>query len=167
MRISKDQVIELLHQVRDPEIPVLSVMDMAIVRDIVISAHSVTIQITPTYSGCPAMHVIEQDIRSTLQAHGLENIAVETVLDPPWTTDWMSETAKAKLREYGIAPPHLTDPANAHEQLVSLPIKKKTILCPFCNSSTTISTSEFGSTPCKSYYFCNDCRQPFEYFKSI
>lgn len=165
MHITKEQVIELLHQVRDPEIPVLSVVDMAIIRNITISSEGIVVQITPTYSGCPAMHVIEQDIQSTLQAHGLKNIRIELILDPPWTTDWMSDIAKTKLQEYGIAPPHLTDPAN--EQLVPLSSKKKKIDCPFCNSSTTIATSEFGSTPCKSYYFCNDCRQPFEYFKSI
>jgi len=158
---SVTSVMELLASVPDPEIPVISIVDLGIVREITIAEISVMVKITPTYSGCPAMYVIEEEIRKVLERNGFTDITIEKIFSPAWTTDWLSESAKEKLRHYGIAPP-VSCGSSPLLQIV-LP----NVSCPLCNSSETRLTSEFGSTPCKSYYVCTSCRQPFEYLKSL
>ncbi len=143
--MSEAGIRAVLETVMDPEIPVVSVMDLGIVRDV--SAEKVTI--TPTYSGCPATDVIERTVREALDANGYRDVAIETVLTPPWTTDWISEQGKERLREYGIAPPELT----------------KSATCPQCGSTDTEEVSRFGSTPCKAQWRCKDCLEPFDRFK--
>lgn len=160
MTYSRDQVLRILEHVRDPEIPVVSVVELGIVREIEISGEHVVVKITPTYSGCPAMRVIEQNVLDTLRDKGVKSAAVETVYSPAWTTDWITEDGKRKLKEYGIAPP-----GKADDGLVSLRKKAPPINCPFCNSANTRLTSQFGPTACKSLYYCDGCHQPFEHFK--
>ena len=143
--MSEAGIRAVLETVMDPEIPVVSVMDLGIVREI----HADRVTITPTYSGCPATDVIEQTIREALDANGYRDVAIETVLTPPWTTDWISEQGKERLREYGIAPPELT----------------KSATCPQCGSTDTEEVSRFGSTPCKAQWRCKDCLEPFDRFK--
>ena len=133
---------EILASVMDPEVPVLSVVELGVVRDVLVDGDHVTVTITPTYSGCPAMRVIEDDIRSALEAGGFREVTLRTVYAPAWTTDWMSEPAREKLRGYGIAPPHMV----TAEQLVPLGPTVRTVDCPFCGSPNTTTESEFGST---------------------
>lgn len=149
--IDKHHIEELLEQVTDPEIPVISIRDLGILREIDVNQEQIEVVITPTYSGCPAMLEIEKEINNTLKKEGISNFKITTVLSPAWTTDWMTEQGKQKLREYGIAPPNPTAPEN--------------IDCPQCGSSNTQLISEFGSTACKSLFKCNDCLEPFDYFK--
>ena len=158
-----DAVWEVLDAVMDPEVPVLSVVALGIVRDVRIDAHGVTVVITPTYSGCPAMPVIEHDIVSGLAAHGIEPVRLQTVFSPAWTTDWMSDEAKAKLVAYGIAAPGKSEPDDG---LVTL-TRRGAVTCPYCRSTKTTVKSEFGSTACKSIHYCESCNQPFEGFKAI
>ena len=157
----------LLEQVTDPEVPVLSIIDLGIVRNIRLNPegdntqqNSVEIIVTPTYSGCPAMDVIRMNIRMALAEHGFKNVKLTTVLSPAWTTDWMSESGKQKLKAYGIAPP------NPKQQVCSDRLfAEEAIQCPHCNSYNTRRVSEFGSTACKALYQCNECQEPFDYFK--
>ena len=160
-QLTAPEVYQLLENVRDPEIPLLSVIDMAIIREVIVNPNEVVVTITPTYSGCPAMDMISQDITRTLTEAGIPKVLIQTKLSPAWTTDWMSETAKEKLRQSAIAAPGKL----ANEDLVPFPRKK--IACPFCNSRSTSLKSEFGSTACKAMYFCDACHQPFEFFKPI
>ena len=163
---TRDEIFEILDAVKDPEVPVLSVVELGIVRDARVEGRVVTVTLTPTYSGCPAMRVIEEDITAALAARGFSPVRIETVYAPAWTTDWLSDEAKAKLEAYGIAPPGRA----AHETLVSLtraPVAGETPRCPYCRSRNTIVKSEFGSTACKSICFCNACGQPFESFKAL
>jgi len=153
----------LLREVKDPEVPVLDVVELGIVREADVQGSRVTVRVTPTYSGCPAMKVIEREVAECLERHGFEEVVVETVFTPPWTTDWISEEAKEKLRAYGIAPPGRA----AEIELVPLGGPTRTIRCPYCGSSHTTTESEFGSTACKSIHFCRSCQQPFEHFKAI
>jgi ring-1,2-phenylacetyl-CoA epoxidase subunit PaaD len=160
--ISTQEIWSILEQVNDPEVPVLSIIDLGIVRSVNYQAHSgqVEVVITPTYSGCPAMDVIRMNIRMILLEHGFENITVNTVLSPAWTTDWMSEAGKEKLQAYGIAPP------NAKQQVCDTALfAEESVQCPHCRSYSTRRISEFGSTACKSLYQCNQCQEPFDYFK--
>ena len=161
MDTDKQKIWSLLQQVTDPEVPVLSVIDLGIVRDIKINNDETEIAITPTYSGCPAMDVISMNIKMTLLEHGFKNIKIKTVLSPAWTTDWMSEEGKEKLRKYGIAPP------NPKQQVCDAKLFEagEAVQCPHCNSYHTKRISEFGSTACKSLYVCDDCKEPFDYFK--
>jgi ring-1,2-phenylacetyl-CoA epoxidase subunit PaaD len=161
--VSRAAIWRYLEDVKDPEVPVLSVVELGIVRDVKVAEHGVTVVITPTYSGCPAMHVIEQDIIEGLNAHGVSPVTIETVFVPAWTSDWISDAAKQKLIAYGIAAP-----GRAAEEggLVTL-TRRVPVACPYCKSTRTTLRSEFGSTACKSINFCNDCRQPFEQFKAI
>jgi len=164
--LTRDEIFEILDEVKDPEVPVLSVVELGIVRDVRLEQEGVTVTITPTYSGCPAMRVIEDDIRAALDARGLSPVRIVTVYAPAWTTDWLSDSAKQKLEDYGIAPP---GPAE-QESLVSLtraPASRQAPHCPYCHSRDTTVRSEFGSTACKSICYCNSCRQPFEFFKPI
>lgn len=161
------KVWKLLYEVCDPEVPVLSIIDLGIVRDVRITPSlneenwDVTVVITPTYSGCPAMDAISFDIRLKLVEYGYKNIIVSTVLSPAWTTGWMSEAGKVKLKAFGIAPPNPT-------QIVcdtKLFAESESIQCPLCNSHHTKIISRFGSTACKALYQCEDCKEPFDYFK--
>jgi ring-1,2-phenylacetyl-CoA epoxidase subunit PaaD len=154
-----ESIRELLSMIKDPEVPAISIVELGIVRDLQVSGKEVTVIITPTYSGCPAMKMIEDDIRSILMEQGLSKVTIRTILSPAWTTDWISESAKGKLKNYGIAPPQFA------VQSPLLQIEIPTVVCPHCNSTNTQLKSQFGSTACKSYYFCDSCDQPFEYFK--
>ena len=165
---TRESILEILAEVKDPELPMIDVVELGIVRDVTFGRGHLTIDITPTYSGCPAMQVIEKEIVATLAAHGFEDARIRTVYSPAWTTDWMTEGAREKLREHGIAPPHLVDlRGEGIAELVSLRRAKPTTQCPFCGSANTVEKSEFGSTACKSIHFCNSCHQPFDHFKSF
>ena len=150
-----------LAELPDPEVPVVSVVDLGMIRDVEISDGAVRVSVAPTYSGCPATDVIEQNIVSCLRDKGIADVTIRRVLSPPWTTDWISEAGREKLRAYGIAPP--IGPAGKRSLLGALP----KIACPRCASSNTEQVSEFGSTACKASYKCRDCLEPFEYFKCI
>ena len=149
----------IVASVPDPEVPVLSIDDLGILRDVRVSADGrVEVTITPTYSGCPAVDAIRADIGSRLAEHGFADVDVRLVLAPAWTTDWMSEAGKAKLAAYGIAPPQ---PRGAGPVTLSLSIR-----CPQCGSPDTRELSRFGSTACKSLWVCQACREPFDHFKA-
>lgn len=151
------ELFELLNDVVDPEIPVLTLQDLGVIRDIAINEDEVTVSITPTYSGCPAMETMQADIEATLAEAGFRKVTVQQKLKPAWTTDWMSKKGREKLRNYGIAPPVRT----ACDQLVG------NIECPQCTSQDVSLISEFGSTACKALYRCEACLEPFDYFKCI
>lgn len=162
--ISRDAVFEILDSVKDPEVPVLSVVELGIVRDVGVTDAGVVVTVTPTYSGCPAMHEIELDIRRALEERGIGPVDVHTTYSPPWTTDWIGPEARAKLEAYGIAPP-----GRAADAMEIVPLRRRVeaIRCPYCQSSNTTRKSEFGSTACKAIWVCQSCRQPFEEFKAI
>jgi ring-1,2-phenylacetyl-CoA epoxidase subunit PaaD len=149
MTTQANTIWQLLATVTDPEVPVLSILDLGIVRNVILENDIIEIVITPTYTGCPAMDMISMHIRMALLEHGYKHIKITSVLSPAWTTDWMTEEGKQKLKEYGIAPP------NTHG----------VIHCPQCNSIEVQCISEFGSTACKALYQCQDCKEPFDYFK--
>lgn len=175
--VNAKTIWSLLETVNDPEVPALSVIDLGIIRDVQVTTAgtarnfgidtpadaepSIEIILTPTYSGCPAMDVIRMSIRMALLQAGYKNIRLTTVLSPAWTTEWMTEKGKGKLKVYGIAPPlplqQVCEPALFH--------REEAIECPHCHSYHTTLISEFGSTACKSLYRCEDCREPFDYFK--
>jgi len=161
--ISADQVYAWLQEVPDPEIPVLSVVDLGVVRDVSWDGEACVVVITPTYSGCPAMREITQDIQQTLARHGIDEVRVETRLAPAWTTDWMSEKGREALKGYGIAAP-------AERAIDISGISRRAaapaIACPRCGSRDTRMVSNFGSTSCKALYRCVACREPFDYFKT-
>lgn len=152
--ISKQNIWKILEQVTDPEVPVLTITDLGIVRDVKIHGDEVEVIITPTYTGCPAMDMIAMNIKLALIENGYSNIKITSVLAPTWTTDWMSEEGKRKLKAYGIAAPNK-----------KFEIAIDGVKCPLCNSTNTKLISEFGSTACKALYQCNDCKEPFDYFK--
>lgn len=163
---AEEQAIrEILQEVKDPEVPVLSILDLGIVREIAVEdtgegRSRVNIVITPTYSGCPAMDVISMDIRLKLLEKGYRDISVKQSLSPAWTTDWMTEEGKQKLKAYGIAPP------NPRQQFCTTDMfREEAVQCPRCNSHHTELLSQFGSTACKSMYRCLDCKEAFDYFK--
>lgn len=161
MVVNRDQILEILKGVSDPEIPVLTIEDLGILRDATIDVDGkVTVQITPTYTGCPAMDMIRVNIRAALQEYKIDNVEVIQSLNPIWTTDWISEEGKRKLKEYGIAPPveQTTDKSFINGE-------KKIVPCPQCDSKNTELVSLFGSTACKAFYKCLDCLEPFDYFK--
>lgn len=149
--LQREQVMGWLSEVADPEIPVLTITDLGIVRDVDCS-DGVTVSLTPTYSGCPATEAIEASVIAALEERGVENVTIRRVLSPPWTTDWISEAGRNKLRVYGIAPPERRD---------------RPVACPRCESSNTEVVSQFGSTACKAAHKCLDCLEPFEYFKCL
>jgi ring-1,2-phenylacetyl-CoA epoxidase subunit PaaD len=157
LKADTNSLYELLSAVCDPEIPVLSLQDLGVLRDISVDNDGIKVSITPTYAGCPAMEVMRADIESTLSQAGYENVVVEQRLSPAWTTDWMSNDGRRKLRAYGIAPPAST----------SCGKNAGNIECPQCGSREVKLISEFGSTACKALYQCQDCREPFDYFKCI
>jgi ring-1,2-phenylacetyl-CoA epoxidase subunit PaaD len=148
------EMLRLLSNVPDPEIPAVSVLDLGIVRDV----NETRVLITPTYTGCPATHAIEQSIRQALDANGYTDVAIETTLSPPWSTDWISDAGREKLRAYGIAPP----PKGAASSALK---NNQAAECPQCGSSNTEELSRFGSTPCKALWRCKACLEPFDRFK--
>lgn len=155
---TEQQIWDILGSVYDPEIPVLSILDLGIVREIKVEEENVEVAITPTYSGCPAMDVISMNIRMALIKEGFTSIKITQQLSPAWTTDLMTQSGKDKLKSYGIAPPvSKTFDRDYLENLV--------VECPLCHSKNTRLISQFGSTACKALYQCNDCREPFDYFK--
>jgi ring-1,2-phenylacetyl-CoA epoxidase subunit PaaD len=146
-------------QVPDPEIPVLTLADLGILRDVDLGADGrIQVTITPTYSGCPAMDTISRDIAAACARHGWPDVTVRTVLSPAWTTDWLTDAGKRKLREFGIAPPA------RRRGPVPVPLS---VRCPQCGSPDTRELSRFGSTACKALYACNSCQEPFDYFKAL
>ncbi len=149
--VSREQVLSWLSEVADPEIPVLTITDLGIVRDVECD-DGVTVSLTPTYSGCPATEAIEASVVAALADRGVADVRIRRVLSPPWTTDWISEAGREKLRVYGIAPPQR---------------REGPVVCPRCTSENTERVSEFGSTACKASYRCCDCLEPFEYFKCL
>jgi ring-1,2-phenylacetyl-CoA epoxidase subunit PaaD len=162
---ARDEVLAVLDTVMDPEVPVLSVRELGIVRDVLVDDRDrVTVVVTPTYSGCPAIRVIEHDILAALAAAGFESARVRTTYSPAWTTDWIPDSAKAKLKAYGIAPP---GSVALEGGLVQLMRARPAPRCPYCDSNDTEVRSKFGSTACKSVCWCRSCRQPFEEFKAI
>jgi len=144
-----DKIWGLLNTVPDPEIPVISVVELGVIRDVIFSENSYVISITPTYSGCPAVKAFQDDIKTCLKKNNIENFELKIVYSPTWTTDWMTESTKEKLKKYGIAPP------------------SETVICPQCDAEKTELISEFGATACKALYKCKDCLEPFEHFKCI
>jgi ring-1,2-phenylacetyl-CoA epoxidase subunit PaaD len=165
MVINATEVWAWLEEVKDPEVPVLSVVELGIIRDVSVDEGAVTVKITPTYSGCPAMHEIEQEIRRALGRHGVDTVRLETVYAPAWTTDWIGDAAKEKLRAYGIAPPgRVSDSPN----VIAIQSRRPSrVPCPFCGSQETELRSFYGSTACKAIQFCRSCQQPFEEFKAL
>ena len=163
---SREELFEILDTVKDPEVPVLSVVELGIVREATADENGAVVTITPTYSGCPAMREIEQEIVRALGARGVERVRLETVYAPAWTTDWMSDAAKQKLSAYGIAPP-----ARVAEEpnVVAIQSRRATtaVACPYCGSHDTELRSQYGSTACKAIQFCRSCQQPFEEFKAF
>ena len=149
--IPREQVLDWLSEVPDPEIPVLTITDLGIVRDVE-CGDEIVVSLTPTYSGCPATEAIEASVVAALEDRGVTDVRIKRVLSPPWTTDWISEEGREKLRIYGIAPPER---------------RKRPIACPRCDSDQTERVSEFGSTACKAAYRCRECLEPFEYFKCL
>lgn len=159
--LQKEKIWKWLEEVKDPEVPVLSILDLGIVRDVQVNEQGeAVITITPTYSGCPAMDVIGMNIRMALAGRGLSGVHIEMQLSPAWTTDWMSDIGKQKLKEYGIAPPVRIASAGG----LGL-FEDDTIACPRCESVDTKLVSNYGATACKAMYQCNNCHEPFEHFK--
>jgi ring-1,2-phenylacetyl-CoA epoxidase subunit PaaD len=160
--ITKDRILELLDYVKDPEIPAINVLELGVVRQVEVEPDGkVIITITPTYTGCPAMDVMAADIRKELLEAGVPAVEVKMSLSPAWTTDWITETGKRKLKEYGIAPPEKTADIRA------LKGEQPAVACPQCGSTNTVMLSPFGSTACKALWKCNDCLEPFDQFKCL
>jgi len=151
----------LLDQIPDPEVPAISIVELGVVRDVLVDGKNVEVVMTPTYSGCPAMKMMEEAVKETLTAQGYQ-VKIKLIFKPAWTTEWMSDATKAKLKAYGISPP----PKLTFEHLHPLStLKEAEVKCPFCDSTNTKLTSQFGSTACKALHFCDHCHQPFELFK--
>ncbi len=160
--LTEGSVMELLEMIPDPDIPVVSIVELGIVRGVAVDeTNKVTVTITPTYSGCPAMTVFKADIRELLIKNGAEDVEIKITHSPSWSTDWLSESTREKLRAYGIAPPE----SNSSDSVPLFSSSKQKIKCPHCGNTNSRLTSQFGSTPCKSLWYCDDCLQPFEYFK--
>jgi ring-1,2-phenylacetyl-CoA epoxidase subunit PaaD len=160
--MTKSEIFSLLSQIPDPEIPVINIQELGVLRNVEVKGDEVIVDITPTYSGCPAMKMIEDDIVAKLKEAGIAKVKVNMVYSPAWTTDWLTNEAKEKLRKYGIAPPeHSTIDKS------SITGKPKNLACPRCGSKHVEMVSQFGSTACKALYKCKDCLEPFDYFKCI
>lgn len=163
-RTPQQRAWDIAATVVDPEIPVLTIADLGILRNVEVQGSTVTVTITPTYSGCPAMDAIRDDVYAAFKKEGYEDVHVDLVLAPAWTTDWMTEAGKQKLQQYGIAPPTGHSKAGGHSGPVRLSLAVK---CPQCNSLNTKELTRFGSTSCKALYVCQDCKEPFDYFKVL
>ncbi len=159
--ITADIILQALQEVKDPEIPVVSVVEMGIVRDVLVTEKGVTVKMTPTFSGCPALEVMRRDIEARVKQMGFEEVSVETVLYPPWTSDWITDEAREKLRQFGLAPP----PHHGGNLIAvaSLDVAQ----CPRCGSKNTVIKNSFGPTLCRMIWYCNDCQDPFEQFKPL
>jgi len=155
----EELVWERLALIPDPEVPVISILDLGVVRSVRYNGTTLEIVITPTYTGCPAMSLFMAEIRAAMHDQGFDQVEIKTVYSPPWTTDWLSAEAKEKLRKYGIAPP--VPGAISDDPFAPPPV----VPCPRCDSKNTTLVSQFGATACKSLYTCKDCKEPFEYFK--
>jgi ring-1,2-phenylacetyl-CoA epoxidase subunit PaaD len=153
-----EKLWQILHTVTDPEVPVLTITDLGIVRNILFKNHRFIIQVTPTYSGCPAIDAINMNIRLALLQEGIHNFIIEQILEPAWTTDWITDAGKEKLLAYGIAPP-VGKVAN------NIFVEDAVVACPQCRCTNTLMVSQFGSTACKALFKCNECLEPFDYFK--
>ena len=158
--ITTEQVWQALEAVKDPEIPVVSVVEMGIVRQVSVDHDHVRVQMTPTFSGCPALQVMRDEIEAEVRRVGAAEVTVETILSPPWSTDWITEEARQKLRAFGLAPP----PRHGGNLAVTF---FEVVACPYCDSNNTSVKNTFGSTLCRAIYYCNDCQQPFEQFKAL
>ncbi|GAA0770490.1 phenylacetate-CoA oxygenase subunit PaaJ [Roseibium denhamense] len=168
MQIPVETVWRWLSEVPDPEIPVLSLPDLGVIRDVRWDQDTLVVTVTQTYSGCPATSVINLDIETKLRSEGISKLRLEQKLSPAWTTDWLSAEGREKLRQYGIAPPaeeNGADTANAKRANRLLAPRAVPVDCPRCGSSNTERISQFGSTPCKAAYRCKACLEPFDYFK--
>ncbi len=163
LKYTEKEIWNFLSEIPDPEIPVISIAELGVLRKVEIQNSKVVVTITPTYSGCPAMKAFEDDILKMLHEKGIENPEIKTVYSPAWTTDWINEEALIKLKNYGIAPPI----RGTEDKGVLFGSTIKTVNCPRCNSENTELTSQFGSTACKALYRCKDCLEPFDYFKCI
>jgi ring-1,2-phenylacetyl-CoA epoxidase subunit PaaD len=155
--IDVKKIESYISEIPDPEIPVITIKELGILRDVKLAEDTVVVTITPTYNGCPAMQMIEEQIKEILHSKGIEKVKVQLTYSPAWTTDWMTEEAKEKLKKYGIAPP-------THSSCVKNFGELK-IACPRCKSLNTVLISQFGSTACKALYQCKDCKEPFDHFK--
>jgi ring-1,2-phenylacetyl-CoA epoxidase subunit PaaD len=158
-----DAIWKMLATIPDPEIPVISIVELGIVRQVAIEAGEVVVTVTPTYSGCPATRMIATDIRRTLMDAGVQQCRIDTQLSPAWTTDWIGPAARERLRNYGIVPPSERGATRAID--ITGLRRREAVACPRCGSRQTRELSRFGSTPCKAQYRCDDCREPFDYFK--
>ena len=160
--LTEENVWEILNTIPDPDIPVISITELGIVRQVLVYDNGkIDVTITPSYSGCPAMSLFKEDIKTTLLQHGAVEVEIKISHSPAWTTDWLSEATKNKMRSHGIAPPETYS-----SQTVELfADSKRKITCPHCGKNETHRTSQFGSTPCKAFWYCDSCQQPFEYFK--
>ncbi|MDG1477373.1 MAG: phenylacetate-CoA oxygenase subunit PaaJ [Vicingaceae bacterium] len=158
-----EEIWRFLSEIPDPEIPVISITELGVLRKVDIENSKVIITITPTYSGCPAMKTFEDDIKFKLQENNILDFEIKTIHSPAWTTDWITEEAREKLRKFGIAPPI----RGSEDKGVLFHSETKNIECPNCNSNNTNLKSQFGSTACKALYQCEECLEPFDYFKCI
>ena len=155
------QIWKWLSEIPDPDIPVISITDLGLVKDVLMQNDEVVVMVTPSYSGCPAMQLFSDEIISKLKLNGIEKARVKTVYSPAWSSDMISEEARQKMKAHGIAPPEKTN-EHLHQRFL-----KTSVNCPWCNGDRTVKKSQFGSTPCKALWYCNSCNQPFEYFKCI
>lgn len=158
--LTADAIWQALQDVKDPEIPVISVVELGVVRAVNLSGGQATVTITPTFSGCPALDAMRQDIRQRLEDMGIEDIVIETLLSPPWTTDWIEDTAREKLRQFGLAPPPRLD---GNVEFVF----EVEATCPHCDSTQTVMKNAWGPTACRMIFYCEGCNQPFEQFKPV
>ncbi len=160
--MTKENIFSFLNEIPDPEIPVISIVELGVIREVKPDGKKIEVIITPTYSGCPAMKQMEADVKKKLVEKGFEEVKITTIFHPAWTTDWMSADARQKLQDYGIAPPEESTSDKSF-----LTNKPKFITCPRCKSKNTVMVSQFGSTACKALYKCNECLEAFDYFKCI
>ncbi len=158
--LTPEAIWRLLEEVKDPEIPVVSLVEMGIVRDVAVTDGRVMVTITPTFSGCPALHVMQEQIRDRLESAGAETVAVQVALWPPWTTDSITGPGREKLRQFGLAPPAI------HAGNIEILLREEAE-CPTCGSSDTSMRNNWGPTPCRAIYYCHSCQQPFEQFKPL
>jgi ring-1,2-phenylacetyl-CoA epoxidase subunit PaaD len=158
----RDEIFAALDQIPDPEIPVISIVELGVIRDVRPAGTRVEVDITPTYSGCPAMKQMEDDVRAKLKGAGFEEVVIKTIYQPAWTTDWLNAAAREKLRKYGIAPPE-----GSSTDKGTLTGKERSVKCPRCGSQETVMVSQFGSTACKALFKCRSCLEAFDYFKCI
>lgn len=163
INLTVDEIWAILDTIPDPEVPAITIVELGVVRKVTIENDEVTVNITPTYSGCPATERFKQDIKDFLKINGIEKVNLVMQYSPAWTTNWLSDEAKEKLREYGIAPPI----DGTEDKGFLFQSGPKVVPCVKCNSENTELSSQFGSTACKALYKCNDCLEPFEYFKCI